>query len=51
MNESRENVTIATPEPKKAWHAPTLEETSYTETELAGVPGSTFDGYAVYSVA
>jgi hypothetical protein len=40
----------AAPAPKKAWHAPVLEETSYTATEIAGIPGSTPDGYGNYSV-
>lgn len=53
MNETLNTVTEAqnTEQTKKAWHAPTLEETSYTATELGGVPGGTFDGYALYSVA
>jgi hypothetical protein len=51
MADQHSTNVVATPEPKKAWHAPTLEETSYTETEIGGVPGGTFDGYAFYSVA
>jgi hypothetical protein len=52
MNETRNTSidTQQTQQTKKTWHVPTLEETSYTATEMNGVPGGTFDGYAVYSV-
>ena len=53
MNETRNASSDAqdTAQTKKAWHVPVLEETSYTATELGGIPGGTFDGYAFYSVA
>jgi hypothetical protein len=39
-----------TTQPKKAWHAPQLEETRYTATEAGGIPGVTYDGLGNYSI-
>jgi hypothetical protein len=52
MTETPETVSNVqeSPEPKKPWHAPRLEETSYTATEAAGIPGVTYDGLGNYSV-
>ena len=50
MSEKRETNVPVTEHPKKAWHAPALEETSYAQTEAAGGPGANYDGFGFYSV-
>jgi hypothetical protein len=37
-------------ETKQAWHAPTLEEVDYAETEVGGGPGALYDGLGTYSI-
>jgi hypothetical protein len=43
------DLPVASLEPKRQWHPPTLEEVDYTATEAAGTPGAIFDGLAPYS--
>lgn len=53
MTKTPENMPDSVPQtsqPKKIWHAPTLEETSYTATEAGGGPGVNYDGIGFYSV-
>jgi hypothetical protein len=41
---------VTSPEPKRAWQAPILEEIDYTATEVGGPPVPPYDGGATYSI-
>jgi len=36
--------------PKRPWHAPVIQETDYSSTEVGPLPGGTYDGLGFYSV-
>jgi hypothetical protein len=42
--------TITSPQPKRPWHQPLIEETDYTSTEAGGAPTVIYDGPATYSI-
>ena len=50
MSEKHETNVPVTEQPKKAWHAPALEETTYASTEAGGAPNPAYDGPGTYSV-
>jgi hypothetical protein len=50
MSEKHEKDVPVAEQPKKAWHAPALEETTYATTEAGGPPNPASDGIGTYSV-
>jgi hypothetical protein len=50
MSEKHENNVPVAEQPKKAWHAPVIDETSYAQTEAGGGPGPNYDGFGFYSM-